>query len=544
MTDSGEALLLQTLGENFLAYVTATTLETIRLRLTQTQETLSAEREEVLGNLVAFVQQVSASAEHAGWLNHSFADVFGRIPDGESDSVANSLRRSSGGDVWEPTNEDPATQELLVALRDVYPIMLLPEEAPSPINHGAPLLSGPLHRHPRRERFEAAVIADEVLIQLFPEEREGQGRVGIVYSSAGHGGGTQLWLFAGQLIGAGWEWAKLTTRVPSLQEHVTGAKSALNVLIAAIKKKPAKIPVRVGVTGVLLPDGCEHIELGWATLRRADERDENSVIDNALAGSLQANQPDGTSITIKYSGDIVMEMDIEYRLRLKEIDVMKSGWPLDLDPSLTIEKRLENLRLGLLLAFPDEQQPVMVAPTWTQIVDPTKSHILAGWNDPRTTTNLLPRQLSTADVDSWKEWAILIGEKRQKSIDVSIRRALLAASQRPMPEDKLVDAVVVWENLFGAAQETTLRVTTSLAWLLAEGADERKGLRERFSKIYRLRSGIVHGSKQLTREEAQTEPDEALKIALNALRAIFRDRPDLIDEADGGARSNRVLIGD
>lgn len=429
-------------------------------------------------------------------------------------------------------------------LRDVYPIMLLPEEVAFPLSGGATLLSGPLYRHPRRESFEAAVLADKELSQLFPEEREGQGRVGVVYSSAGHGGSTQLWGFAGQLIGAGWEWARLAVKVPSLKEHVSGVKSASAVLRTAIKKKPAKIPVRVGITGVLLPDGCEHIDLGWATLRCADERDENALIDNALAGSLQANQPDGTLIAIKYSGDIVMETDIEYRLRLKEIDVMKSGWPLDLDPSQTIERRLENLRLGLLLAFPEEQQPMMVSSTWTLIVDPAKQNILAGWNDPRKTTNLLPRKLSTADVDTWKEWAILIGEKRQKSIDVSIRRALLAASQRPIPEDKLVDSVVVWENLFGAAQETTMRVVTSLAWLLAEGVEDRKKLREKFEKLYRLRSGIVHGSKQLTREEVQTKPDDALKIALDALRAIFRERPDLIDEADGSARSKRVLIGD
>lgn len=545
MTDSGEALLLQTLGAEFLAYVTATAPDSIRLRLTQSSDRLTDEREAVLTDLLTFIKEAASNPDQARHLNRRLGDVFGRVPEEESDSVANLLRKHSGGDIWQPSNnEGTVAYKLLILLRDMYPIMLLPEDTSSPFSNAVSLLGGSMHRHPQHDSFFEAVLADEFLKQLFPTVRDDQGPVGVAYSSAGSGGSTQLWLFAEQLIGAGWSWARLSTRMPTIEEHAAGVKSSLDTLVNAIKKTPVTVPVRVGITGVLLPADCNEIELGWARLRRADERDQNTLIDSALAGSAYMNEPDGSTVQIQYRGDIVLEMNLEYRLRLKEIDIRKNGWPRDLDPSVTIEKRLENLRLGLLLALPERQQPTLVVSTWRLIIDPNKIGIIAGWNDPRNVPNLTPQQLTDQDVAKWKEWAILVGEKRQKSVDVAIRRALLAASQRPMPEDKLLDAVVVWENLFGSRQETTMRVAASLAWLLADGATERKEIQSKVAKLYALRSAIVHGSRELTPEEAQTKPNEALMLALDALRKVFRERSDLLEEADSSARSNRLLLGD
>jgi hypothetical protein len=267
------------------------------------------------------------------------------------------------------------------------------------------------------------------------------------------------------------------------------------------------------------------------------------MVNNFLPGALQATDRNGETITIKYSGDIVLEMDLAYRIKLREI---KTGddWPDQLNPSQAIGKRLDSLRLGLLLSL-DVKPPVLVVPSWTRIVNPLHPNVSPiSWNDPRTIPNLSPRRLTVEEVDSWKQWAILVSERRQRNIDVSIRRVLRAVTERRDPEDTLVDAVVVWENLFGARQETTLRVASSLAWLLAEGNEDRKAKQRQFKKLYELRSGIVHGSHPLSKEEARTKQYEAVEIALSALRVIFRDRPDLLNEEGSEARSNRLLLGD
>jgi hypothetical protein len=57
---------------------------------------------------------------------------------------------------------------------------------------------------------------------------------------------------------------------------------------------------------------------------------------------------------------------------------------------------------------------------------------------------------------------------------MSIRRILRAVSERKEPEDTLIDAVIVWENLFGSSQETTLRVTMSVAWMLGTDSKHRE----------------------------------------------------------------------
>lgn len=541
MTDSIEAFLLQNLGESFMAYVTASTPGAIRQRLTIGDEPLLGDCEVVLGVVTGLAAKLAPIAEQPELLRMQVTDMFGAFMDDAGTTAANMLRQRAGGEIWEPTSSEPVEQEILVQLRDIYPLMLLPHSS-SPFDMIVMRLSGSLYRHPGRVTFEQATMNHHALIRLFPDEAENSGRTGHAYSSAGRGGTIGLWGFADQLIGAGWELARLSSKMPSLEEHVAGTKKALATLIAALDNKAATIPVHIGLTGVLLPEGCTEVDLRWARLRPADARDENHLVPSALPGEIQAVEQDGTTVTAKYSGDIVFEMNLPYRIRLGEMD-RGDDWPDELYPHQTIEKHLDNVRLGLTLSL-DVHPPVFITPSWTRIVDPLQAHDAPNsWNDPSSISHLSPRRLTTAEVDNWKHWAMLIKERRGPKMGTAIRRALIAVSERRNPEDMLVDAVVVWENLFGARQETTLRVTSSLAWLLAEDSADRKAKQQRFKEIYELRSGIVHGSRQITRNEARTMPYEAVAIALKALRALLRDRPDLLNETDSGARSNRLLLG-
>ncbi len=125
---------------------------------------------------------------------------------------------------------------------------------------------------------------------------------------------------------------------------------------------------------------------------------------------------------------------------------------------------------------------------------------------------------------------------------MAIRRMLQALAERSQQDDVLVDAVVVWENLFGAAQETTLRITTALAWLLGTDADDRAARQSRYKNLYGLRSDIVHGSDKLKVAEVPAAAEEAVQVSLAALREIFSVRQDLLQENDSGRRGNRLLL--
>jgi hypothetical protein len=119
---------------------------------------------------------------------------------------------------------------------------------------------------------------------------------------------------------------------------------------------------------------------------------------------------------------------------------------------------------------------------------------------------------------------------------------LQAVAERNSPENVLVDAVIVWENLFGASQETTLRISTALAWLLGKDASDREGLQKKFKSLYALRSGIVHGSARVKVGEIPAASKETVAISLSVLRELFENRPHLLAVASSEARGNALLL--
>jgi Apea-like HEPN len=106
----------------------------------------------------------------------------------------------------------------------------------------------------------------------------------------------------------------------------------------------------------------------------------------------------------------------------------------------------------------------------------------------------------------------------------------------------LIDSIIAWENLFGSKEgELRFRITSSLAVLLEESYQARKDLKKRLSDLYDLRSKVVHGSRNLKRSE-YPQCQEALSIAIEAIRVLIRERPDLLELPDGTERSTALLL--
>jgi hypothetical protein len=120
---------------------------------------------------------------------------------------------------------------------------------------------------------------------------------------------------------------------------------------------------------------------------------------------------------------------------------------------------------------------------------------------------------------------------------------VISAAIDRAPADRLVDAVIAWENLFGSDTELSFRITASMAWLLEPSSiDDREALQTRLKGIYTTRSKILHGSVVDPRT-VNAQSYDALDLAVVTLAALFRDRPDVLGLPDGAARSNRLLIG-
>jgi hypothetical protein len=87
-----------------------------------------------------------------------------------------------------------------------------------------------------------------------------------------------------------------------------------------------------------------------------------------------------------------------------------------------------------------------------------------------------------------------------------------------------------------------LRISSSLAWLLGEGADGRQATRREVGRLYGLRSDVVHGNRPLEPTEAAEARSSALRLTLEALRRLIANRADLLACKNSEERSNRLIV--
>lgn len=529
------AQLRASFGDDFLRYVLA--LDPTA-SLDPPPDGFHQDRQVVLVVLEQLLLLAGQGANTEAGLAFGVAVTVDRYMPERGSSLANQLRVAAGGLIAKPrTAEDPVLNALLTLLPDVYPSLLLPRRFIGDM----PALSSIAFAHPSRSKLERAVLADPDLSRLYTSESDTSGWTGSAYCSTGRGGGIQLWSIASQQITVAHAWASLDIDVPTVDDVAEMVGRCLTVIRCALRGEEATVPMRVGITGVLMPDGVSQIDLGWALLRSPTSGDADMARRAGISGQLQTTLSDGSTVAIDYAGDVVASIDIPYKVVLGEIG-MEEPWPSDLlAVQVAAGNDIESLRLGLALAVRDEP-PALVVPTWQATVDPLAPSLLIGWNDARHTPNLVPRHLTWQQAEAWQLWAQRARTHRTPSTAVAVRRMLQALGERRDPEDVLVDAVIVWENLFGAAQETTLRVCTALTWLLASGANERAADQKRFKELYGLRSRLVHGAANVPADRISVAAREAVQISLAALRALLEDRPDLLDLKSSEERGNSLLL--
>ncbi|MCA1605000.1 MAG: hypothetical protein LC775_05900 [Acidobacteria bacterium] len=156
-----------------------------------------------------------------------------------------------------------------------------------------------------------------------------------------------------------------------------------------------------------------------------------------------------------------------------------------------------------------------------------------------------PSGISTLDTDTAERtrvWAARVEQQHPAQLNFGVRRLVAAASTRHDPIDSFIDAVICWENMFGASSENTFRVCGAMACLL-EPSDSTKRLSEFTSlkKLYDIRSRLVHGATELTGREASDYRTKAVRYALHTMRLLY-NYPNLLKAKDSADRGRDVLL--
>ena len=297
--------------------------------------------------------------------------------------------------------------------------------------------------------------------------------------------------FASGLIWCAWNLAKLDSGAATPDALASQIPIALKQLRSIFSGRVTKVTAVASFTGVRLPADIE-ISGRWGRLRPARPDDHPSSLRNFIDKRTTATTETGDQVEITDAGDVILEMDVRVRVHIN-----KGGDGYRLEVVDDFDERVDKVRFAFALAMTRPARPIIYA-MWSNIIYPTPA--LPAWprTDPRFMAPRMPTLLNSEEIASWKYWAGVVIEADTTHLKVAITRTLKALTERLDPSDRLIDAVIAWEALFGASTENTLRVSASLARLLYPAGGERESKQKDYKEIYSARSDIVHANKTKT----------------------------------------------
>jgi hypothetical protein len=167
--------------------------------------------------------------------------------------------------------------------------------------------------------------------------------------------------------------------------------------------------------------------------------------------------------------------------------------------------------------------------SWWDDVSPAQGSIgpLFGWHAAQ------PYVLADEEVTRLREFWSSFKKAHDRPTIASALRRFSFAGDRTLPEDEIVDLLIASESLFFSdisradRGEFRFRLSTRVALLLGETADERKSIAKFMRHAYDARSGIVHGGDPgaenlRTLEGHRVSAAECAAVLMELLRRALR----------------------
>jgi hypothetical protein len=465
---------------------------------------LSPSRKDVAKAIFAEVR----NNDQPDWSAHHLVHSLLIYSPQHSNTRLNLLRQKSGGQTPTPdyTGDDEVLSTLLELAHATYGEFLLSSKDPR-----IPLIS--VYNSPWDVRIREAIKIDPLLPFT---TSQGTGKI-LTSTTAGNGGELQLPMCGPTIIGAAWEAARLREDPPSLGRFSEEIATTLSRARKSWNSDGSAIAA-AAISGVALPEDSEMI-FAWGRVRPARTGDAPFP-------------PEATGDTgfTRDSGDIIIETSVPYRIRpIKNMSGFDNTH--DIRSVLSAKEKVNQVRLAYYLAADQARTPAIV-PCWTKIIQFMSQQTGYGEQDLHIYNRRSRIDLSAAEIEKWRFWILLLDSIEISKLGQAPTRLLRSFSERHDDSDILVDSVIVWESLFGAAPEITLRVSASVAKILRSDPRERRSLFDEAKSIYSLRSKLVHGSEnKLEPGHVRKCSRRARQIAVEVLRALLEDEKhrDLIN---------------
>lgn len=312
--------------------------------------------------------------------------------------------------------------------------------------------------------------------------------------------------------------------------YVRSVRRSLATARALAERRDTEVPALAGCYSAALADGTLELSLDGARFRR------KTPMDHELVG--QSRQE-----------SVVIEVSTKFCI-VQNLELDGNTWGLGTQAQQVaaekfrdhLQDRISRARMAVLLASRDGET-LAVGQSFLTIPNPLAQG--GSWSRSPLAwpvAQFHSRPLSVEDEPAIQSWDALLGTIPQ-GLKTGQQRLLAAVSERYSPHDGFIDAVITWENLFGAKGDTSLRVCGSIARVLHPANAEESAAFYREAKVlYDKRSGLVHGGEnRITQAEAVKFRDRAVHIAIDAWRSVLSS--DRLREAkDSPERGNLVMI--
>ncbi len=526
-----EARFARVVGMGFLSFVCAARQPELDARL-QHGRALRPEQEAVLGQVLDAATQSAIFGFQVGAGEADFLDPLLEYDKSARTSRPNVLRRAAGGSIPRVRGCGPAERALATLARDFYPTLLLNPPTIA-MRMGLPRwrqrtwsMFPVSFRHPASAEFEAAVEADSLLNALFPWMTPESGKSGFIWTSLGTGRGIQLSMLSHDLLIA-------TLFKPTLDgdfdqaAFMDGSIKQLRLLRRLVAGEQVSVRCSVAFVGAELRG--QPLKTPWGTVRAPS----NGELD------FRADTP------VAHSQELVLETEIPLKLWFDTDPPAPDGGirPSPFSDEVgkiysDIQRKADLLALTLLLGV-DRDPVVAIARTWTLIENPLNQGPTLSW--VQNAVPLHPHVLMPVDRRRVRTWAARIERGYNDRIEIAVKRTLSSLTTRGDATDRLIDAVIALENLFGTRSgKLTFHISTGCAYLLERDATRRVKVKKEVSRLYAVRSKIVHGERARSAHEVEPDAAAAAAFAVRSLRALFENRPALIDKPD---RSRLLILG-
>lgn len=521
-------LFVKNMGHKILAYILNISDQNA-LELINGNFDLDENQLKVINSFIQICRQFRIQSIDQGDVDFLVMHSLPQLFQGEK-HLFNVWREQLGGELLFIEVEDRVVDLVSCLALELYPLFLI--KPPRSIQHFTNTfshISSALYKLSAHKELFSVIVKDDSLKKIFSNIGENDmDTTGNYMASTGRGGGIQLSVFPATLISNAYELMQLRGSI-SQEALLQAIEEVISMVRDVADGKTISVPVFIGFHNLGL-ENIDSIDIEWGKIRGYKPEILDLIPQEARPSNLG-----GENKTLGF----ILESEYPYKVDfLPRNKGEKYEWPPELKQARSkLDNAQENLSLTFALAI-EREPPLGITPAWTLIVDPISQGTNISWsNRPRSP---MPYYLlSSGSSESLKYWSSIIKSSNDEKIRIAIRRILSSINERTNPIDGFVDSVIAWENLFGGNAELSYRISISISKLLKDSSEDRLALQRKIVKFYNDRSQIVHGSKEISNEDAVQKRNECLNIALSSLRKLYEEHQDLIEDAD---RSKKLAL--